>query len=70
MRIRISDPYLWLMDPDPEGPKHADPADPVLDQDPQHWLKHFPKSNTIINLLLPIEHDRHFLRHNEVHIAA
>ncbi len=26
------DPYLWLIDPDPAGPKHADPADPY----PQH----------------------------------
>ncbi len=28
------DPYLWLMDPDPGGPKHADPADP--NPYPQH----------------------------------
>jgi hypothetical protein len=27
-------PYLWLMDPDPGGPKTTDPAD--LDPDPQH----------------------------------
>ncbi len=26
------DPYIWLMDPDPGGPKHAYPADP--DPDP------------------------------------
>jgi hypothetical protein len=31
------DPYLWLMDtdPDPGVQKHADPACP--DPDPQHW---------------------------------
>jgi hypothetical protein len=28
------DPHLRLMDPDPGGPKHADPVDP--DPDPQH----------------------------------
>ncbi len=22
------DPYLWLMDPEPGGPKHVDPVDP------------------------------------------
>ncbi len=27
------DPYLWLMVPDPGGPKQTDPTDP----DPQHW---------------------------------
>ncbi len=40
------DPYLWLKDGDPDGPKkmgirmaqkHADPADPV--PDPQHCKK-------------------------------
>jgi hypothetical protein len=32
------DPYLRLMDPDPdrEAQKHADHADPVPDPDPQH----------------------------------
>jgi hypothetical protein len=30
------DPYLWLMNPDPGGPKHTDP-DP--DPGPQHCLK-------------------------------
>jgi hypothetical protein len=39
------DPYLLLIgtDPDPEGPKYADPAnpaDPVPDPDPQHCLKY------------------------------
>ncbi len=29
------DPYLWLMDPEPGGPKHADPPGPDL----QHWEK-------------------------------
>ncbi len=41
------DPYLWLMDPDPGGPKRTDP---VLDPDLQHWktayhshsFSHFP----------------------------
>ncbi len=31
-------PYLWLMDPDPGGPKHADP-------DPQHWYLAIPHRN-------------------------
>ncbi len=26
------DPYLWLTNPDPGGPKHGDP-----DSDPEHW---------------------------------
>ncbi len=29
-----ADPCLWLMDPDPGGPKHTDPTD--SDPDPQH----------------------------------
>ncbi len=35
------DPYLWLMDPDPGGPKTCGFADPnqVPDPDPQHLLK-------------------------------
>jgi hypothetical protein len=34
------DPYLWLMNPDPGGPKHVDPVDPdtYSGPDPQHWL--------------------------------
>ncbi len=33
------DLYLWLMDPDPGGPKNADPVDPdpFPDPDTQHW---------------------------------
>ncbi len=31
------DPYLWLMDPDPGVPKHAENADPAdPNPDPQH----------------------------------
>jgi hypothetical protein len=35
-------PYLRLVDPDPEGPKHAVPADP----DPQHWSEHSENINS------------------------
>ncbi len=38
------DPYLWLMDPDREEQKHADPADP--DPVPQHCLVPFYNSIT------------------------
>ncbi len=31
------DPYLVLMDPDPEGPKTNVPY--LTDPDPQHWKK-------------------------------
>jgi hypothetical protein len=64
------------MDTDPEVPKHADPVpdqDPqqwLNIQDPQQWLNISQKVTILFTYFLPIEHDRHFLRHNEVHIAA
>jgi hypothetical protein len=38
-------------DPDPGGPKHMDPMDPVSDPDPQHWLAGLPIQKRDLSLI-------------------
>ncbi len=39
------DSYLWQMDPDPEAQKHANPADPVPDPDPNTAARKYVWTN-------------------------
>ncbi len=51
------DPYLWLMDPDLESHKHADPEShkhAYPDPDPQHWLYYILSIKPLKYLLLSI----------------